>query len=118
MPVGRCWNTSLRSWPAVRKRNWFANCAPWKVKFGSTPDRCGWCGSNEDQFLSPGCASGRLLQVNSPPILRAAHDPGARRPGNARFIDVLAQRGVALVAVVDDEVEAEPLLTSGQPHFV
>src|SRR5437899_10059320 len=55
-----------------------------------------------------------LLQIDPAPILRASLHPGARRPGDARFVDVFPGRGIALVAIVDDQVETQPLDLRGR----
>src|SRR6266852_8108651 len=68
--------------------------------------------------LSKAPTAPRLLQIDPAPILRAALDPGARRPRDAGFVDVLTEGGIALVAIVNDKVEAEPLLSRGQPDLL
>src|SRR5690242_7508345 len=54
-----------------------------------------------------------LLQIDAPPVLRPSLHSGAGRPCDARFVDVFARRRVRLVAVVNNDVEPEPLTSPG-----
>jgi hypothetical protein len=48
------------------------------------------------------------IEIDTAPILRTPLDSGAGRPGETGAVDVLATGGFGLVAVVDQEVEAQP----------
>src|SRR5439155_24357482 len=65
-----------------------------------------------------GLPSWALIQVDPAPVFGPALHARARRPGDAGFVDVLAEGGVGLVAVVNDEVEAESLLVARKANLV
>ena len=52
------------------------------------------------------------LQVDSAPVFRPPLHSRARRPGQARLVDVLTASRIAFVTVVNDHVEAEPALAA------
>ena len=45
-------------------------------------------------------------------------DAGARGPGDAGFVDILAESGVGLVAIINDEVEPKAFLAVWKANFV
>src|SRR5262249_55312989 len=74
--------------------------------------------SPASSIIGPQEVSRSSFQVQPSPILWPALHAGARRPGDAGFIDVLARRGVRFVAIVDDYVEADSSSAGGRDAYL
>jgi hypothetical protein len=55
-----------------------------------------------------------ILQINPPPVLRRPWTPGRGAQAIRDLVDILANGGVGLVAVIDDQIEAERLVFANE----
>src|SRR5579863_1248074 len=93
--------SSSKQWNHIPSSSW--------ALFSSPPRTNG----ARDNRLLTGADRPPSLEVETTPVLGAAGNAGAGRPGEAGFVDILPDCGVGFVPVVNDQIETKALSLGG-----